>query len=100
VSGFLFYEITIQVRCVDTGNILLQTGLTLRGATLIEILAQAQTQLTAILGQLLALNLNCTNYSARVTDETVGIDYTVYSSSLIVLIAEVYTELVFVLATL
>jgi len=95
------YDLVVQISCEPADTTILHTNLVLQGQTLLQILAQAQSQLAAILAELVALNPNCTSFTAHIYDpHNPSIDYTVSSASLVLLIAQVYTELVFILVTL
>jgi|SRR5882672_1722187 len=94
------YNLHIIVTCDNTEDVILDTSFNLNAQTLASALAQAQTQLSVILAELIALHPGCTAYTARVFDPSLAIDYTVHSSTLVLLIAQVYTELLYILATL
>jgi len=98
--GDYHVSLIVTVTCDDNSTVILNTSLDLQGQTILQLLGQAQTQLSAILAELLALNPDCTNFSLRVYDNEAGIDYTVHSSSLLLLVAAAYTELVFALLSL
>jgi|SRR5882762_5509027 len=95
------YDLVVQISCEPADTTILHTNLVLQGQSLLQIITQAQSQLTIILAELVALNPNCTTFSAHIYDpHNPAIDYTVTSASLVLLIAQVYTELVFILVTL
>jgi len=99
--GDYHYDLVVVISCEPDHSTILSTAILLEGQTLVQIYAQAQTQLAIILAELVALHPGCTSYSAHIYDPSIpSIDYTVSSASLVLLIAQVYAELIYILATL
>jgi hypothetical protein len=94
------FNTDVAVTCQTTGAVILEVEMNLAGQTLAALLADASGQLAIILAELVALNPDCTMFSLEVSDPNAGIDYVVNSSSLLLLVSQAYTELVFVLVNL
>lgn len=92
--------IGISVTCDATGKALLSLSFPFENQTAAQILASMGTNLAEIPGELATLGDTCSHYTLNISDPQAGINNSVSAASALLLVAQAYVELLYILATL